>query len=47
MINEMKTPHTAVVSDHSGHRPSILASNAGLRDSMVEILTGSRPAESL
>jgi myo-inositol-1(or 4)-monophosphatase len=27
--------------------PSILASNAGLRDSMVEILTGSRPAESL
>jgi myo-inositol-1(or 4)-monophosphatase len=27
--------------------PSILASNAGLRDSMVEILTGNRPAESL
>ena len=27
--------------------PSMLASNAGLRDSMVEILTGSRPAESL
>lgn len=27
--------------------PSILASNAGLRDSMVEILTGNRPVESL
>ena len=27
--------------------PSILASNAGLRDSMVEILTGVRPAASL
>lgn len=27
--------------------PSILASNAGLRDPMVEILTGERPAESL
>jgi myo-inositol-1(or 4)-monophosphatase len=27
--------------------PSILASNAGLRDPMIEILTGSRPAESL
>ena len=26
---------------------SILASNAGLRDSMIEILTGTRPAESL
>jgi len=25
-INEMKTPHTAVVNDHSGQRPSILAS---------------------
>jgi myo-inositol-1(or 4)-monophosphatase len=27
--------------------PSILASNAGLRDAMVEILTGNRPVESL
>jgi len=27
--------------------PSILASNAGLRDPMIEILTGSRPTESL
>jgi myo-inositol-1(or 4)-monophosphatase len=27
--------------------PSILATNAGLRDPMVEILTGNRPAESL
>jgi hypothetical protein len=25
-INEMKTPHTAIVSDHSGQRPSIFAS---------------------
>jgi len=25
-INEMNIPHTAVVKDHSGHRPSIFAS---------------------